>query len=220
MTPHKPLGWSSRPIHRPSVLEPVLGLLAACTAIIAVLYWVALWLMAVPSATTSPDWSLEAETLDGIGSEVYLVSDLMKETPAALPASQNASMTVQRAIAVACRGMGGWCVPTMTAVALKETGMDNSAVGDGGRSRSAFQVRTDFPGRPTPSQLRDPLFAARWTLTRLTSYGFDTAKPPAPLVLQRWNGLARCGWRSGRCIGNTWAEYGLTVAAKAKSLHK
>lgn len=143
--------------------------------------------------------------------------------PSALPIADDAELTVSRAIAVACTGKGKWCVPTLTAIAWHESRFDPNAKGDYIEgvpvSRGAFQIRTDFPRRPTVEEANDPLFAARWTLDRLERGGWDSEKRPTVLQIQAHNGLASCGWKPGRCSGGYWAEYGYRVRDTAMMFH-
>lgn len=71
-------------------------------------------------------------------------------------------------------------------IAWHESRFQFRAVGDHGVSHGLTQVRTDFPGRPTPEELYNPCFALNYTAKKLSNWRATTGSGKPTQFVQAW----------------------------------
>ena len=87
----------------------------------------------------------------------------------------------------ACSELGDQCAIDLKAIAIKESGEDDTAIGDGGTSFGRFQIHLPAHPEITIEEAQDIKFATNWTVNNLVSNGYPEYRTYA---IRRHNGSA------------------------------
>jgi len=85
----------------------------------------------------------------------------------------------------ACGELGDQCAIDLKAIAIKESGENDMAIGDGGTSFGRFQIHLPAHPEITVEQAQDPEFSSDWTVAYLTCNGYPEYRT---FAVRRHNG--------------------------------
>jgi hypothetical protein len=85
------------------------------------------------------------------------------------------------------RGLAEYCIKDILSMAWVESRLNPNAIGDGGKSHGILQIHLGYHKHVTVEQAQDIEFSIKWTLDRMTHYGYPEYRSYA---IRRHNGSA------------------------------